>query len=1208
MGNVNIMDVPGSFGRIGKLVLLGLSCSFLSISALGTTNIRSSAIDANIQFEEGDTGTCTLQSNYLKFQAAVRDSWKFGKESFDDVKSPAEITKGDDLDFIKINNVAPSGKTFQSITEITSNVPFTNEKDTLTIDPDGTSVLGAKVDVVFTAGQVISTTGDIGDKTEVKFNNESGAVFTISPQGQSDNYREYELRFESDGFDTGDIVIKNAKEGQDTILVDTSNIKDKDIVTISAAGAIVDSISKTADQAKTITINDIKVTSAGSISDVVPITLQILNDTVHSSQLANTVKLGNIKVVDNTNNNNELQGGDGKLPNLVFARTKEISSSSESSSEASNWSEDSYMILTGENYVANELRLGKREDIDESQGDLGGAKREYKYNDNFNLQFESANQQTISFSSIQANAVATGIIGSNESGKPTVVNLYGEDVIKFGDNCQELHLAGNLNLVNKLDSNSPKLEVGEDKKLYLDNVKFEYNTGDNKYLPYINLNGGTLKLQGNLSYAGTDNLESDQQLIKVLADSTLEVGGNGLISIPDTSSAHAICITNGNLSICNDLTIKGGKFNNGSAGRGIYVNGGTTLTLKPVDSSVNVNLNDSDHPSSIELKNGATLRFGFTPNNTIGNAEEWQDTKIYASSLTVAPENFILPSGENDKITIDLNDLKTYAKYTENDDQQGYANKYAQAVDGMFTAKDDAGNAILRIVNMGEPTEVPLLNLTKIQRANNLQASDEITVTSSQTLLSIDNAIKYSYTTTSGDDETTIVNKAISVKLGAYRPTTDGTIYYGLTLVNKDVTDDTDEDSIIEGGSGKENGNPGVGNDNAGNQANGNGEQPQNGIVNIQTALTNSWRNVNQNLLTTTEFNHRIAFDIASTAYNTIYNHLDIVRDTKFSVWASAVGQIGRSSTSENYKMSNDIYGFILGADSNYSENFSAGVFFGYVKGDAKQKYVTDQDDEEQNNDDTLRYSLKNKPKSYYGGIYARWVSLDETLSAKLVALVGRIKHKEIMPVYDSNIDAAKPQMNLLDETETAKHNSNVYGIGLDVTYTPWTFSNFKLGPWVAISCTQSKIKAYERLFGQDSNPATAGNARNPLLAYANYEKAKTCSTEIILGLATEYAAGPGKLSLKLGWAHDVRHNTTNTKSKVLIYQYNNDLTGRQENAAGTIDGLELKPSRVGKNKFVGKVSYGATFGQIGINAGLLSNLGNKWKDVSGGITASYSF
>lgn len=173
MGNVNIMDVPGSFGRIGKLVLLGLSCSFLSISALGTTNIRSSAIDANIQFEEGDTGTCTLQSNYLKFQAAVRDSWKFGKESFDDVKSPAEITKGDDLDFIKINNVAPSGKTFQSITEITSNVPFTNEKDTLTIDPDGTSVLGAKVDVVFTAGQVISTTGDIGDKTEVKFNNES---------------------------------------------------------------------------------------------------------------------------------------------------------------------------------------------------------------------------------------------------------------------------------------------------------------------------------------------------------------------------------------------------------------------------------------------------------------------------------------------------------------------------------------------------------------------------------------------------------------------------------------------------------------------------------------------------------------------------------------------------------------------------------------------------------------------------------------------------------------------------------------------------------------------------------------------------------------------------------------------------------------------------------------------------------------------------
>lgn len=320
---------------------------------------------------------------------------------------------------------------------------------------------------------------------------------------------------------------------------------------------------------------------------------------------------------------------------------------------------------------------------------------------------------------------------------------------------------------------------------------------------------------------------------------------------------------------------------------------------------------------------------------------------------------------------------------------------------------------------------------------------------------------------------------------------------------------------------------------------------------------------------TTTEEKNRATLQLISAARRSIYNHTDINSTNRFNLWASLFGSLGRQSKNSGYKMDSDVYGFLVGVDTCINENISLGLVGGYGKTDAKYKgdFLTD-------------YTFKNEPKSYFGGLYGLWTNLNNDMKLKFLAILGRTKHKESSSVID--LDTRTVVANTI---KTNKHYANWVSGNLDFTYKPWKFCGIHVGPWASLSLTHNKQKENDFVVAQSSTAELS----------KIIDSAKVNAFEITLGIAADYNFSVGSLDLKAGYKHDCHHNFSGGK----VTLKSGDNFKKQFDPYYDV---------VGKNTFALEASYAAQFGNFGVSLGAQGEVGNRWRDFGGSVTASYSF
>ena len=370
--------------------------------------------------------------------------------------------------------------------------------------------------------------------------------------------------------------------------------------------------------------------------------------------------------------------------------------------------------------------------------------------------------------------------------------------------------------------------------------------------------------------------------------------------------------------------------------------------------------------------------------------------------------------------------------------------------------------------------------------------------------------------------------------------------------------------------------------------------------------------------------NATFARQISRNSLDIISARLNGKSESKFDIWATGFGgkekcekpeegtknkkedeeeqKSNKNKQTDENKLTSTIYGVVLGADTNINENLTVGLFGSFTKGKSEYNLT------ENNKTNKL---LDSKHKAYFGGIYGRWMNLDETLKITVDAFGGRIKSDDKMRAgdYDSlpnlNDENAAFSIKLSDSFDTYKTKANVFGAGLNVTYTPLNVYGFNVGPWFAVDYTHLREKAYNLKLISVSDNFDVNTKRQTV--DMNIKSRKQNITDVIVGIAGEYDMGPHKFMLNLGFGHEFSNGGKTIKGDVTINTY--DKKGEKPTSKTVkdqnFDGYEKV---YGKNKFVGKASYVGTFGQFGLSAHIATDLRKKTKGFYGGLTASYSF
>lgn len=384
------------------------------------------------------------------------------------------------------------------------------------------------------------------------------------------------------------------------------------------------------------------------------------------------------------------------------------------------------------------------------------------------------------------------------------------------------------------------------------------------------------------------------------------------------------------------------------------------------------------------------------------------------------------------------------------------------------------------------------------------------------------------------------------------------------------------------------------------------------------------------------EFRHisesSIACQTTRSGASNIFNHLDIRSDEKVTLWASIFGSHEESKykydlqgVDLNNKITTNLYGLQIGVDSNVCENCTIGAFASFVRGKFKGKLAIP-------SGDNKKYMTvgDSKHKIYYGGIYAKWMNLNETLNVKLMAYGGRVKSddkihtlnveqcieiadaEELYNVGQLDFDyllnriGGSIQNGLLwtsQKPSVNKTKANLFGVALDVTYMPWSVSGFSFGPWIAVdhTCLRKKAHTYTAM---DKVNAQAQVQDYYKFVFNNQAQTQQF-TDVIIGLAASYDIENSKFMLNLGYGHEFYNGCKKIKTVIAKTQYQEG--GHQDWPEWKND-LTLNNAELNKNRFVCKASYAGKFGQVGLDAYVAANIGKKVKGVNGGLTVSYSF
>ena len=1138
-------DFKSAIGKIGKIALFGLSCSFLGgqyVFGEGT-EIRTAAVPAFAN-QAG-----TISAPWIKAVVGVTpadangqgfDYWSFGK-SFEGLTKFADIkTSGKFDDY----GITPDGsniksETLNDITKLTATSILATDGDTVTIAPAENKLEGSKFVLEFTA--------ENGGKTNFKKN--AAALYTIAPAGkfnstdsnnlkQSDQDndtftpgREILLEYFSNGY-SENIVIKNEEDGGSAIVIDPTNMTQNDLVTIAVGGKIEG-------ENKSFTINDVSIADGGTL----PKELQFINLTNNGSNIvANPMNVGKI-----TNNNDQSP----IVPiNLVFARSGETNANSALAAD---------IVLTGKKYEKiGEITLGGRFDINENLVAYNVNKYDpsrvskYSPNDQFILGLQSVEDQN------KAQDIAINLGNIHAGGQINIIkNLNPDKTATFtfagNNNTNAAEIAENsilafdggntFNGISGDDGSKGHLTFAKEGKFVFagskEDTSVAFNVLEKNTLAFIN---GTFEFKGKVGLSaattaflpyikfsaedGSGKVIFNNALIKYIAPGgaltekgvdliTATEGGiissyNSQIVLPtleknNKSVVSAINVANGkNLSLVGDLTIFGATGEKDGCSE-IALGKNSTLTLVPFTTATPYAEYGHNNTIDLNITNGLDLRdagihFAKDAKLVFDVKSNEAKTALYTSQLFIDTVAGITPVQENagGKLSIEFDPFSV--------------------IDGLNLSKQiDRQKLLCSLLN--ENTK----SLDLIQVMESTSAND---------VLKISIAEK-------------VNDKAVWTISGTEKGASYSRVYEDAELTFGVNVDKTNAGKIK--------------------------------VSVIATKFPDRLQKLfdDNNAAVQSELNHRAAFQVASAVRDTIYNQINVNVENKFNIWASIIGSTGKSSADPVWKMACDMYGFMLGADSNFTEQIKAGAFFAFAKSEVNEKESCN-----------INYSWKNRPKSYLGGIYARWMNLDETIKVKLLALGGRMKHKETYNLLDFST------LNKLisagtNEKTTCKHNANVFGLGLDVKYTPWMFSGINIGPWVNVAWTHNKIKAYDKLHSKQDEDHQS---------ILSFSAAKMNSTEMILGLAADYDLGQGKLDLGLGYLHDFRHNKTHA------------VITKTESGAQKVSYDDIKTHSVGKHRFAAKLAYEGSFNQFGVSVGITSSIGKKWKDLSGGITASYSF
>jgi hypothetical protein len=343
---------------------------------------------------------------------------------------------------------------------------------------------------------------------------------------------------------------------------------------------------------------------------------------------------------------------------------------------------------------------------------------------------------------------------------------------------------------------------------------------------------------------------------------------------------------------------------------------------------------------------------------------------------------------------------------------------------------------------------------------------------------------------------------------------------------------------------------------------------------------------------TTTEEKNRATLALIDSARETIYGKMgqDPAADKHYSVWGSGFGDVTRNGSSDSYKMKCNSYGFTLGVDTHSNDNFLIGATVGYGKAKAKFKgdmMLTD------NNCDI---------KSYFGGIYGMWDEFVTDLSLKFSCLAGHGKYEEKQGFVLGNI--------VTNVTFNSDHDGHWLSGNVDCTYKHWNVYGFNVGPWISLSATTIHQKSGD--IGSATTTATNhiidGNTTHCKREVAAADRR---AIEATLGIAADYEFAAGNFGLALGYKHDWRKLKG---GKVSIWEafsegnYKGLTAASNSNHISEYFKFDASNVKTGKHAFVVQADWNMQFGDFGLTLGGNGQAGSRFKDISGFITASYSF
>ena len=992
--------------------------------------------------------------------------------------------------------------------------------DTFTINP------GAAVKDMVT-GTVIVQNGVVP-----VFNKTGDAVFSIAPTAAVTSGRIYNLEFASGNVFASAVTTKltdgKITNGQDATALAEFGFNQADPNIINNANAAI-KINPTNMAAG----DTIMIRTRGMLSDNTNKVNNNVNFTVGKIEVDATQELNLLICNDTSDYGSETYDqGTGKSKDSPEAPTANTLVFTELNNAINN--RTNLSLTFDRSRASSGLKANGKYDIDYA-GDKLTVKSLYLGTDS-----ATTDPLKLNFSNnggaIAINLGKGGIVAQKNSvvsfANGTTVEFEGSDnAVKFGDKATSLTFNPGANTLTFKNSNNssdtnPEFTVSNGKTLTFDGkVTFQATNKNNKdYFSYINLNGGTLALGGaNNGEFKLDNLTQTDS------------DGINLIRI-EPSTHSSITVASGKTGTISVQKTEGPRAINIGDGATLTVEG--KLTVEQDNAAANA-ANDSGllvfgKGSTLEIKgqlvNGAG---GVGTNNTtltIGSGTKASTVGYYNGDATI---KFTPVAGGNDLDIpqLDINNQVTFKELSDSQVTDGKVKTYINA--GALISSVDIDNlkgqeAIL-IKASSDAQLKPILN--------GLGLTDDNTETPASAFIK---GMNFVFDST---------NHRLKIAVG-----NDVSVIKTVKEAYSDVDWDGMSDSFIE-----------ILDDGITNSS-----SPLQDYIIFEGNLNPNFEKISRAIgRTTTEEKNRATLQFISAARRSIYNHADIESSNRFNLWVSLFGSLGRQSKNGGYKMDSDVYGFLVGTDTYINESILLGLVGGYGKTDAEYK-----------GDFLTNYALKNKPESYFGGLYGLWANLNNDMKLKFLAIFGRTKHKENSSVIDLENSTV-----VADTTQANKHHANWVSGNLDFTYKPFKFYGIHVGPWASLSFTHNKQKENNFIVGQ--------NGTNELSKII--ESAKVNAIEMTLGIAADYGFSTGSLEVKAGYKHDFRHDISG--GKVTLKQGDNYKK-------------EFDPyyDIVGKNTFALEAAYSAQFGNFGVSLGAQGEIGNQWKDFGGSLTASYSF